>query len=88
MSTKKPERKKKDKKQVVGFLGVGLDNQDGHRRFTKAEHFMLLGGSEETHERMQDVAVKFNEGLKKRGKDLPEASVEEVVDLLREAHEP
>ena len=72
-------------RQVVGFLGVGLDNQDGHQRLTRTENFLLLGGSAETHERMQDTAVRFGEALQKRGKTLPETSPEEAIDLLREA---
>ena len=35
------------------MLGVGLDNQDGHKRVTKGDNFYLVGGSEETHERMK-----------------------------------
>jgi hypothetical protein len=73
--------------QVVGFLGVGLDNHDGEHRVTASEHFILLGGSQETHERMQDTAVRFTQGLKRRGKTLREARPEEVIDLFREAAE-
>lgn len=82
MAKKKKERKERE---VVGFLGVGLDNKDGHDRLTRSEHFLLVGGSEETHSRMQDTAIRFTEALNKKGKALPEASVEEVVDLLRDA---
>lgn len=80
-------KEKHDDKQVVGFLGLGLDNQDGHQRLTKSEHFLLVGGSDETHERMQETAIKFTEELERRGKKLPEASVEEIVEILYEAHE-
>jgi hypothetical protein len=76
---------KKVQPEVVGLLGVGLDNKDEHKRITQAEEFLLVGGSEETHERMQDVAIHFSESLKERGKRLADASVEEVIDLLREA---
>ena len=78
---------KQKKQQVLGFVGVGLDNEDGHQRLTQTEHFLLFGGSEETHERMQDVTIRFNEALKERGKRLQDASTEEVEDLLHEAHE-
>ncbi len=78
---------KQNKSQVLGFLGVGLDNQDGHQRLTRNEHFLLVGGSEETHEKLQDVSIRFNEALKDRGKRLEDASVEEVTDLLREAED-
>jgi len=44
-----------------------------------------LSGSEETHEKMTETAVKFNEKLSKRGKRLGELSREEFTDLIREA---
>jgi hypothetical protein len=72
-------------RQVVGFLGVGLDNRDGHQRLTRTENFLLVGGSADTHERMQDTAIRFGEALQKRGKTLPEATPEEALDLLRQA---
>jgi hypothetical protein len=78
---------KKVQPEVVGLLGLGLDNRDEHKRITQAEDFLLVGGSEETHQRMQDVAIHFSESLKERGKRLADASVEEVVDLLRRAAE-
>ncbi len=75
----------KQETRVAGFLGVGLDNQDEHQRLTRAENFVLLGGSAETHERMQDTAIHFNEALRQRGKTLQETEPEEALDLLREA---
>ncbi len=82
------KRRRKEKAQeVLGFLGVGLDNKDGHTRLTRCEHFVLLGGSSQTHEHMQDTAIYFNESLQSRGKTLREASPEEVLDLLRDAFE-
>jgi hypothetical protein len=78
---------KREEQQVLGFFGVGLDHQDGHQRVTRAENFLLLGGSQQTHEQMQDVSVRFNESLKRRGKRLQDASVEEVIDLLHRAAE-
>jgi hypothetical protein len=73
--------------RILGLLGVGLDGTDGHQRMTRTEEFVLVGGSKETHERMQEVAIRFEEGLEKRGRKLHEAEVSEVVDLLNEAHE-
>jgi hypothetical protein len=78
-------RKKKKEVEVLGFLGVGLDSEDGHQRLTRSEHFLLVGGSNETHEKMQDTAIHFGEALKNRGKTLPETSPEEAFDLLRDA---
>jgi hypothetical protein len=83
---KKSSRKKKEPK-VEGIVGVGLDGEDGHRRLTRTEEMLLVGGSEETHERMQETAIRFGEELEKRGKTLPETTVREAIDLLREALE-
>jgi hypothetical protein len=74
-----------DAAELVGFLGVGLDAADEHTRLTRADHFVLLGGSAETHEKMQDAAIYFNEELKRRGKSLRETCREEAADLLRKA---
>jgi hypothetical protein len=80
-------KKEDDAPEVLGFLGVGLDNSDGHKRVTQSESFLLIGGSEETHERMQDTAMRFEEELRKRGKRLQETSADEAADLLRESME-
>ncbi len=80
-------RKRKRKTRVGGILGIGLDGQDGQKRITRTEEMVLLGGSHETHERMQETAIRFSESLEKAGKKLPEVSVRRVIDLLREAHE-
>jgi len=45
------------------LLGVGFDNTDGHKRITKGDNFYLAGGSEETHERMTETVIKFNENI-------------------------
>ena len=67
------------------LLGIGFDNKDGHKRITRGEDFVLMGGSEETHERMTETAVKFNEQLSKRGKSLDEISREEFIDMMHKA---
>jgi len=71
---------KKNAKAVL--LGVGLDNKDGHARLTKGENFCLVGGSEETHERMTETAIKVNEKLTERGKRLEDVSRNEFTDIL------
>ena len=79
------QKSKKQNVEVVGLIGVGLDNQDEHKRITKGEEFLLVGGSQETHERMQDVAIHVTEALKTKGKRLQDACVEEVVELMQKA---
>ena len=63
------------------LLGLGLDNKDGHKRITKGENFHLLGGSEQTHEHMQEKAIKMNEQLKKKGKTLDTVLEKEFEDI-------
>ncbi len=80
-----PRKSKPAATETVGLIGVGLDNTDGHKRVTKADDFILLGGSAETHERMQDVAIHVTESLDKKGKRLQDACVEEMVELIHNA---
>lgn len=85
MATNKKVRKVEP--NVGGILGVGLDGTDVHKRITRTPGMVLLGGSVETHERMQETAIKFAEGLEKRGKVLGEVTTREALDLLKEAVE-
>ena len=66
------------------LLGMGLDCKDGHVRVTKGKNFALLGGSEETHEMMQEKAIKFNEHLDKRRKTLDNISAKELRDIAND----
>ncbi len=74
-----PEKSGKIKKKAM-ILGVGLDT-DGHKRITKGPNFALVGGTQETHEAMTETAVKINEKLKTKGKNLEDLSHEEFDDL-------
>ena len=69
------------------MLGVGLDNQDGQKRITKGENFVLIGGSEETHERMTETAIRVNEKLSARGKTLDTVERDEFIDIISECSE-
>ena len=66
------------------LLGMGLDGKDGHVRVTKGKNFALLGGSEETHEEMQEKAIKFNEQLDKRRKSLDSISEREFSEIAKD----
>jgi hypothetical protein len=87
MPRKKSKPPERSEATVAAVVGVGLDAEDGHQRITRTEEMVLLGGSSETHEKMQETAIRFGENLEKKGKSLREASVGEVIDLLREAIE-
>lgn len=66
------------------ILGLGLDGADGHTRVTRGENFHLLGGAAETHQRMQEQCIKFNEKLSRRGKTLESAEPQELTDIAAE----
>ena len=77
-------RKKKQKKRSH-LLGLGLDNHDGHKRITSGEDFSIVGGSEETHEKMTETVIKAFETLDKRGKTIHEVEPNELGEILRES---
>lgn len=74
--------KKTSEKAKAVLLGVGLDS-DGHKRITKGENFAILGGTEQTHEEMTEKAVKINEKLARKGKDLSSVSGEEFEEIAQ-----
>jgi hypothetical protein len=73
----------KSKKRKAMMLGLGLDS-DGHKRVTRGDNFALVGGSKDTHEQMTEKAIKINEKLKARGKQLHEVSGSEFDDIAHE----
>ncbi len=73
---------KKDRQQAH-LLGVGLDNDDGHKRITQAEEFSIVGGSDNTHERMTETVIKTFEDMKNDGKTLSNIEPEQLSDLLQ-----
>jgi hypothetical protein len=76
---------KKKRAPRAGLVGVGLDNQDGHKRVTQGEKFVLVGGSEETHERMTETVVKTFEELKRRDKQLETVGHKELTEILHKS---
>lgn len=85
MSDRRRDEGRGDDPRILGIVGLGLDGADGETRVTRNENFLLVGGSQETHERMQDASIRFNEALEARGKRLEETEPEEALDLLRDA---
>jgi len=65
-------------------MGLGLDS-DGHARITQGDDFLLLGGSEDTHERLQEGVERFQETLSKMGTDLQRASRDELREAAHES---
>lgn len=76
------------KERLNHLLGLGLDQKDRHKRITQGEGFSLVGGSNETHEKMTETVVKTVEDLQKKGRSLQGADPREVADLLRKHAQP
>jgi len=71
---------RKRTKQRALILGLGLDS-DGHKRLTTGPNFVLMGGSEQTHEVMTEKVIKINEKLTAAGKRLEDVGREEFRDI-------
>lgn len=88
--SKKPSKpasrsKKPRPAKAAGLLGVGLDNDDGHKRVTSGEKFVIVGGSDETHGRMTETVIKTFEELKHRRKDLAEIEPQELAEIIHKS---
>jgi len=70
-------------KKKAHLFGVAMPD-DEHKRITQAEKFSIVGGSEEVHETMSEVAIKTFEKLKKKGKELEEVEPKELSDIIIE----
>ena len=68
----------------ANILGLGLDAKDEQVRITRGKNFHLVGGSEETHETMQEKCIKLNEKLSSKGKELEDLEKQEFLDLAAE----
>ena len=69
--------------QRAHLLGVGLDNADGHKRITQAEEFSIVGGSQDTHERMTETVIKTFEEIKNKGETLRTIELQHLSDLIQ-----
>jgi hypothetical protein len=80
----KPARKKRQPK-INGIVGLGLDGDDGHKRITSGEKFLLVGGPQDTHERMTETVVKTFEELKRRDKQLETVDPRELGEIIHKS---
>ena len=75
-----PKKRKQPSKTML--LGMGPD-ADGHQRITTGGNFMLLGGSEETHEEMVEKTIQIDEKLANKGKKLENISADEFDEIAQ-----
>jgi uncharacterized protein YjlB len=75
-------KKKKKNGPAGGLVGLGFDAKDGHKRITTSEQFAILGGSDETHGRMTETAIKTFEELKARRKQINQVDPQELAEII------
>ncbi|QEG37110.1 hypothetical protein [Bythopirellula goksoeyrii] len=73
-------------KSKASLLGLAFDAEDDQKRITRGPNFFLAGGSQDTHGRMQETAIKINEHLTRQGKEMADISVHELRDIVSEIH--
>ena len=78
-------KKKRKPAPPAALLGLGFDNKDGHKRITTGEEFAIVGGSEQTHDRMTETVIKAFEELKHRGKTLGQVDPGELAEILHKS---
>lgn len=83
MNRLKKSTSNQQKNTSAQLIGVGLDHKDGHKRITKAERFVIAGGSQETHERMTETVIKTFETLDRKGKKLDKVDPHELKDIIK-----
>ncbi len=72
---------------IRGLVGIGFDGEQGKTRITRGPNFYLHGGSQETHERMTETALKFNEKVDDRGKRIGQINARELKEIAGELRE-
>lgn len=81
-NSEKPKRSPARRAKSAALLGLGLDNDDGHKRITRGEKFVLVGGSAETHDRMTETTLKTFEELKRRDRALETVDPRELAEIV------
>jgi len=72
-----------DPKVMAHLFGLGLDCTDGHKRITQADKFSILGGSQNTHDKMTETLFKTFEDLSLKGKSIENATMDEISDFIQ-----
>ena len=65
------------------LVGLGLDDADGHVRYTRGECFELYGGSESAHDEMQRRAKIIREEIARLGISLDRMTYEQF-EMIRD----
>ena len=72
---------------IAGLVGLGFDARPDEKRVTRGKNFLLLGGSRQTHGRMVETVLAFNELVDKRGKRIEEVNARDLGEIAEELRE-
>jgi hypothetical protein len=72
----------------AALIGLGLDNSDDQNRLTRGDQSLIFGGSAETHAEMQQTALRMEQELDRRGRQLGDLDPAELADLATTIDSP
>ncbi len=64
------------------MIGICIDNDDGHKRVTQVEQFLVVGGSQESHEVLTLACLKVFENFKQTGKRIESIEPDELIEII------
>jgi hypothetical protein len=65
----------------AAFIGLGLDSHDDHRRLTRSDQSLVLGGSAETHDELRETVLRMELELDRQGQRLGDLDPLELAEL-------
>ena len=71
------------KKKIIRLLGVGFDAEDGHVRITQSKNYDVFMGSAESHEYIQRLIQKIEDGLKAKNLTLDDLTPNELSEFVQ-----
>jgi hypothetical protein len=65
----------------AALIGFGLDSHDDHRRLTRSDQSLVLGGSAETHDALRETVLRMELELDRQGQRLGDLDPLELAEL-------
>ena len=86
-SMKKPAAGPKIANKRGLLVGVRIDKGDGHRRVSRGDDFVAVGGTKEAHEHLRETVAEISDEVKRRKRSLVEVRREELKEIIVRAIE-
>jgi hypothetical protein len=72
----------------AALIGFGLDTGDDHQRLTRSDQTLIFGGSAETHAELRETALRMEQELDRRGRQLGDLNPLELAELATTIDSP